>query len=83
MEPSDNNSTGPGGGSRVTASRGSTKNLHFDYDIPFFERREQSSGSQRSVALCAAQPGKSDKVLTVAPWFFTVSVAQINVNGKL
>lgn len=49
---------------------GSTKNLHFDHDIPF-----SLGGSSQTAAnvrlLCAKHNlAKSDKIVAIAPWIF-------------
>lgn len=49
---------------------GSTKNLHFDHDIPF--SKGGSSLTAANVRLLCAKHNleKSDKILTIAPWIF-------------
>src|SRR5260370_36097203 len=49
---------------------GSTKNLHFDHDIPF--SKGGSSLTAANVRLLCAKHNleKSDKILAVAPWIF-------------
>jgi len=54
---------------------GSTKNLHYDHDIPF-----SKGGSSLTVAnvrlLCAKHNlEKSDKILGIAPWIFVTAAA--------
>jgi 5-methylcytosine-specific restriction endonuclease McrA len=48
----------------------STKNLHFDHDIPF--SKGGSSLTAANVRLLCAKHNleKSDKILTIAPWIF-------------
>ena len=56
---------------------GSTKNLHFDHDIPF--SKGGSSLTAANVRLLCAKHNleKSDKILSIAPWFFAgAAVAQ-------
>lgn len=62
---------------------GSPKQLHFDHDIPF--SKGGSSLTAANVRLLCARHNleKSDKILAVAPWFFTAAVTQICVNSKL
>src|SRR5438876_2203291 len=54
---------------------GSTKNLHFDHDIPF--SRGGSSLTAANVRLLCAKHNleKSDKILTIAPWIFAGGAA--------
>jgi hypothetical protein len=49
---------------------GSTKNIHFDHDIPF--SKGGSSMTAANVRLLCAKHNleKSDKILTIAPWIF-------------
>ena len=49
---------------------GSTKNLHFDHDIPF--SKGGSSLTAANVRLLCAKHNleKSDRILTIAPWIF-------------
>ena len=58
---------------------GSTKNLHFDHDIPF--SKGGSSLTAANVRLLCAKHNleKSDKILAITPWIFTgaASVSQI------
>src|SRR5712692_9382104 len=58
---------------------GSTKNLHFDHDIPF--SKGGSSLTAANVRLLCAKHNleKSDKILAIAPWILTgaASVRQI------
>jgi hypothetical protein len=58
---------------------GSTKNLHFDHDIPF--SKGGSSLTAANVRLLCAKHNleKSDKILAIAPWVFvgTSAAAQI------
>jgi HNH endonuclease len=58
---------------------GSTKNLHFDHDIPF-----SKGGSSLTVAnvrlLCVKHNlEKSDKILAIAPWIFASAAAMQHV----
>jgi len=50
---------------------GSTKNLHFEHDIPF--SKGGSSLTAANVRLLCAKYNleKSDKILAIAPWIFT------------
>lgn len=52
---------------------GSTKNLHFDHDIPF--SRGGSSLTAANVRLLCAKHNleKSDKIMSIAPWVFAGS----------
>jgi 5-methylcytosine-specific restriction endonuclease McrA len=54
---------------------GSTKNLHFDHDIPF--SKGGSSLTTANVRLLCAKHNleKSDKILTIAPWIFAGAAA--------
>jgi len=54
---------------------GSTKNLHFDHDIPF--SKGGSSLTAANVRLLCAKHNleKSDKVLSIAPWIFAGGAA--------
>ena len=54
---------------------GSTKNLHFDHDIPF--SKGGSSLTAANVRLLCAKHNleKSDKILAIAPWIFGGAVA--------
>jgi 5-methylcytosine-specific restriction endonuclease McrA len=54
---------------------GSTKNLHFDHDIPF--SKGGSSLTAANVRLLCAKHDleKSDKILTLAPWIRAASTA--------
>jgi hypothetical protein len=54
---------------------GSTKNLHFDHDIPF--SRGGSSVTAANVRLLCAKHNleKSDKILSIAPWIFATASA--------
>jgi hypothetical protein len=54
---------------------GSTKNLHFDHDIPF--SKGGSSLTAANVRLLCAKHNleKSDKILTIAPWIFAGAAA--------
>ncbi len=58
---------------------GSTKNLHFDHDIPFSKRG--SSLTAANVRLLCAKHNleKSDKILAITPWILTgaASISQI------
>jgi hypothetical protein len=64
---------------------GSTKNLHYDHDIPF--SKGGSSLTAANVRLLCAKHNleKSDKILSIAPWIFAGAAAatQISVNSKL
>jgi len=57
------------------AQCGSTKNLHFDHDIPF--SKGGSSLTAANVRLLCAKHNleKSDKILTIAPWIFAGATA--------
>ena len=54
---------------------GSTKNLHFDHDIPF--SKGGSSLTAANVRLLCAKHNleKSDKILSIAPWIFAGATA--------
>lgn len=54
---------------------GSTKNLHFDHDIPF--SKGGSSLTAANVRLLCAKHNleKSDKILAIAPWVFATASA--------
>ena len=54
---------------------GSTKNLHFDHDIPF--SKGGSSLSATNVRLLCAKHNleKSDKILVIAPWILVAPAA--------
>src|SRR5207249_8108951 len=54
---------------------GSTKNLHFDHDIPF--SKGGSSLTAGNVRLLCAKHNleKSDKIVTIAPWVFAGAAA--------
>jgi HNH endonuclease len=64
---------------------GSTKNLHFDHDIPY--SKGGSSLTAANVRLLCAKHNleKSDKILSIAPWIFAGAAAlnEISVNGRL
>jgi 5-methylcytosine-specific restriction endonuclease McrA len=60
---------------------GSPKNLHFDHDIPF--SKGGSSLTAANVRLLCAKHNleKSDKILSIAPWFFAAGAAIQTVEG--
>jgi hypothetical protein len=59
---------------------GSTKNLHFDHDIPF--SKGGSSLTAANVRLLCAKHNleKSDKILAIAPWIFAGSAAAPHIH---
>jgi hypothetical protein len=63
---------------------GSTKNLHFDHDIPF--SKGGSSLTAANVRLLCAKHNleKSDKILMIAPWIFagTATIPQISAGSS-
>ena len=58
----------------------STKNLHFDHDIPF--SKGGSSLTAANVRLLCAKHNleKSDKILSIAPWLFVSAAAAVHVH---
>jgi 5-methylcytosine-specific restriction endonuclease McrA len=58
---------------------GSTKNLHFDHDIPF--SKGGSSLTAANVRLLCAKHNleKSDKILTIVPWVFSSASAALHI----
>jgi hypothetical protein len=60
---------------------GSLKNLHFDHEIPF--SKGGSSLTAANVRLLCAKHNleKSDKILSIAPWFFAAAAAIQTVEG--
>jgi hypothetical protein len=60
---------------------GSTKNLHFDHDIPF--SKGGSSVTAANVRLLCAKHNleKSDKILSIAPWIFVGTAAAQHVRN--
>jgi hypothetical protein len=58
---------------------GSTKNLHFDHDIPF--SKGGSSLTAANVRLLCAKHNmeKSDKILTIAPWILAGAVTATHI----
>ena len=59
---------------------GSTKNLHFDHDIPF--SKGGSSLTAANVRLLCAKHNleKSDKILAIAPWIFAGAAAAPHIH---
>jgi hypothetical protein len=47
---------------------GSTKNLHFDHDIPFSKGGSSLTGANVRLLCAKCNLQKSDKILTIAPW---------------
>ena len=62
---------------------GSTKNLHYDHDIPFSKGGSSLTASNVRLLCAKHNLEKSDKILCVAPWLFTAALSQICVNNKL
>jgi len=58
----------------------STKNLHFDHDIPF--SKGGSSLTAANVRLLCAKHNleKSDKILAIAPWIFSAPATLLHVH---
>jgi HNH endonuclease len=47
---------------------GSTKNLHFDHDIPFSKGGSSLTAANVRLLCAKCNLQKSDKILTIAPW---------------
>jgi len=59
---------------------GSTRNLHFDHDIPF--SKGGSSLTAANVRLLCAKHNlaKSDKIICILPWIYTASAAAMQIH---
>jgi hypothetical protein len=54
---------------------GSTKNLHFDHDIPFSKGGSSLTAANVRLLCAKCNLQKSDKILTIGPWIFASAVA--------
>jgi hypothetical protein len=54
---------------------GSTKNLHFDHDIPFSKGGSSLTAANVRLLCAKCNLQKSDKILSIAPWIFAGATA--------
>jgi hypothetical protein len=59
---------------------GSTKNLHFDHDIPFSKGGSSLTASNVRLLCAGCNLSKSDKIISVLPWIYAVSTAATQVH---
>jgi hypothetical protein len=58
---------------------GSTKNLHFDHDIPFSKGGSSLTAANVRLLCAKCNLQKSDKILTIAPWIWAGAAAVANI----
>jgi 5-methylcytosine-specific restriction endonuclease McrA len=59
----------------VNAFAGSTMNLHFDHDIPFFKDGRSLAAANVRLLCAKCNRQKSDKILAIATWIFAGATA--------
>ena len=59
---------------------GSTKNLHFDHDIPFSKGGSSLTAANVRLLCAKCNLQKSDKILMIAPWIFAGTVAASHIH---